>query len=70
MMEDSSLPKFPFQQMMKEMSLFDEIATIEEKKISKEDQVKILFKEMDLKKNGKIDLSEFQQWWWNREKQE
>ena len=52
------------------MSLFDEIATIEEKKISKEDQVKILFKEMDLKKNGKIDLSEFQQWWWNREKQE
>jgi Ca2+-binding EF-hand superfamily protein len=55
--------------MMEEMSLFDEIKSTEEKieNLTKEEKVKILFKEMDLKKNGKIDLSEFQEWWWSRE---
>jgi Ca2+-binding EF-hand superfamily protein len=55
--------------MMEEMSLFDEIKSTEEKieNLTKEEKVKILFKEMDLKKNGKIDLSEFQEWWWARE---
>lgn len=54
--------------MMSEMSLYDEVicTPLENEEKTKEKKQEILFKEMDIKKTGKIDLSEFQEWFNSR----
>lgn len=54
--------------MMSEMSLYDEIVCtpLENEEKTKEKKAEMLFREMDFKKTGKIDLSEFQEWFNSR----